>query len=193
LIGAALTRIDRDVQVIKDYQGHQLVSLAISAEERQQLAKELKEKVRPYLEQLKVLKQRPAVITLDGLGQWKSQIDELRQVYFEKALHQIDALLEREAPLRYSEEANEHLYDAIHETTYLEREAHELMQEVQDGDLSDPAQREMLSDHLVALAEEVHHLTLDLRLGCDLIERLHAVATVIEGAQTLLLQKYPPR
>lgn len=190
LIGAALTCIDRDVQVIKEYQMHQLGELTISAELYYILEAEMKRGIDPYLIQLKRLKQRPLVISLEGLGLWKNQIDESRQFCFEKALQYIDALIERETPSRYNIEANERLFEVINEITYLEREIRELLEEVEDGDLSDDAQRKMLSDHLRALAEEVRSLGLDLRLDSDLMKRLQNIAKSVVNVQILLVKKY---
>jgi hypothetical protein len=189
LIGAALTCIDRDRQIIQDYQIHQLASLNLKPEAKLRLEEEMQRSIQPYLDRLKILKQRPKVISLDELAKWKEKIDENRQVYFENALHAVDILIEQEAPFNYSVEANEHLCDALSETAYLEREVAALHAEIERGVSTDSIVCQALSDHLTALAEEVHRLTLDMRLGWDLIERLQQVNLAI----TLLRKKLPQR
>ncbi len=191
LVGEALTRIDRDIEVVKQYLYHQVVSLYVSPERQKELQKKIEVAVNAQLQNLTALKKRPQKITLEGLGFWKNQIDHYRQTFFDLALHTIDAAVEHESPGAYSGEANEHLQEVISMTTHLEWEVEELLKEVQEGYLDDPVERNILHAHLLALSEEAHALMLDLRLGWELLTRLQKVSSDIATALALLSEKYP--
>lgn len=191
LVGEALIRIDRDIEVIKEYLHHQTAGLTSSQESQQALQKKLEESVAGQMLNLIALKKRPSKVTLEGLGYWKNQIDHYRQTFFDLALHTIDAAIENESPNRYSGEANEHLQEVISATTHLEWECNELLHEVQEGDLSDHVERNILRAHLLALSEETHSLMLDLRLGWDILTRLQKVSGNITKTLQLLSDKFP--
>ncbi len=190
LVGEALTRIDRDIEIVKEYLIHQIESLGIPPEMKTRLNTNAKKAVDTHVQDLVALKKRPSKITLEGLGYWKSQIDHCRQTYFELALHSIDEIIENETPFRYNEELTEHLHEVLNETNYLERESEELLLEVLHGDLSDAAQRKVLEAHLLDLSDEAHSYMLDQRLGWDIVSRLQKVSSDIALAQQLLKEKY---
>lgn len=189
LVGEALQRIDRDVEVIKEYVNHQIHALPVDDERKLYLKNKIDGEIDVHIENLNLLKKRPAKITLEGVGYWKSQIDQCRQTYFDMTLHAVDMQIEEEFPDALNDEYNEHLQDSLLETVILETEVQEIADEISESDLSQPLVVKRLLSHIHALEDESHTMLLDLRLDGEVINRAEAVLERLGGLRTKLESK----
>lgn len=178
--------IDRDIQVINDYQEHMLDALAVEEEEKIALAQHLEGRLSSCLKALNGLRRRPENLPLREIAIWKAQVDKRRERYFETALHIIDKVINETIPDTSGHEEHEHLADILSQIAYLEQEAPSLYNEVDAIQKIDPEQKEFFHSRLIILEEEVHHLNLDLRLTPDLIDRLQAVYELLEETKKKL-------
>ncbi|MFA6915207.1 MAG: hypothetical protein WC222_02330 [Parachlamydiales bacterium] len=175
LVGEALQRIDRDVEVIREYINHQVQSLPVDDERKRYLKQRIDSSVEVHIENLNLLKKRPSKITFEGIGYWKSQIDQCRQTYFDMTLHAVDVQIEEEFPEASNKEYSDHLQDSLLETVILESEVQEIADEVAESDLKQLTIVKRLLSHINALEDEAHTMLLDLRLDGDVISRAEDV------------------
>jgi len=180
--------IDRDIQVINDYQEHMLDALAVDEEEKIALAQRLEMRLEPYLKSLNDLRTKPKDLPLHEIALWKSQVDKRREKFFDAALHAIDKIINQSIPDTTGEEEHEHLVDVLSQVIYLEHEVPSLYDAIYMS--KNPSKIE-LSEYMARLdllEHEVHQLNLDLRLTPDLIDRLQVVSEMLEYARKKLLQ-----
>lgn len=181
--------INRDLQVIQDYQEHVLDNLASTEEERINITDQFESKLAPYVKSLIDLKKRPQDLPVKEIKQWKAKVDKRREKYFDGALHAIDKLVALINPSATSEEEHDHLVEILSQIAYLEKEIPALNREVITADLSDEFQKQILESRFLSLEEEVHKLNLDLRLTPDLIDRLQALTDILNIIYDRLLHK----
>ena len=178
--------IDRDLQVLNDYQEHMLDALAVDEEEKIALAQRLEVRLEPYIKGLNDLHQRPKDLSLQEIAIWKSQVDKRREKYFDASLHAIDKIINQSMPDTSSDSEQEHLVDVLSQIVYLEHECPTLYDEIYLAKKLSQSQIDSLSSRLISLEQEVHQLNLDLRLTPDLIERLQTIAEMLDQAKTKL-------
>ena len=177
--------IDRDIQVINDYQNHMLDALAVEEEEKLTVLKNLN--LEPYLQGLRSLQTKPNELSLHEIALWKAQVDKRREKYFDEALHTIDKVINSVIPDSSGEEEQEHLVDVLSQIVYLEREVPQLCDEI-DRDMNPaPDKRIAFESRLSLFEQEVHQLNLDLRITPDLIERLQIIIEMINQGQKKLI------
>jgi len=167
-------RIERDLQVINDYQQHMLENLPLDEEERGRLWIELENKIGSYIKSLLALKRAPNPLSIQRLAQWKRNVDQRREKYFDGALHAIDNLVSSYSP-ESPEEEHDHLVDIFTRMAALEEELTSFWTAIGTIDLKDIETITMCEERLTACEDEVSHLNLDLRLTPELIDRLQAL------------------
>lgn len=179
--------IDRDIQVINDYQEHMLDALAVDEDEKIVLAQRLEVRLDPYLKGLNSLRFKPKDLPLQEIAWWKSQVDKRREKYFDGALHAIDKIINQTIPDASSHENHEHLVEVLSQVIYLEHQVPTLYDSIYLA--KNPTQEEIreFESQLNLLEQEIHQLNLDLRLTPDLIDRLQVVAEMLEFARKKLL------
>lgn len=189
LVGEALVRIDRDIEIIREYMSHQIIVLPLDEDRKKYLKHKIEGSIESHVENLMQLKKRPSKITLEGIGYWKSQIDQCRQTYFDTTLHAIDRLIEDEHPAGSISE--EYLQESSIEAVILEREVLETIQELQEVDLNKPPVVKGLLAHIHALEEEAHEMLLDLRLDGEIINKVeNALQQLSEMKAQLWFKKH---
>lgn len=172
--------IDRDLQVLNDYQEHMLDALAIDEEEKIALAQRLELRLEPYIKGLNELRVRPMDLSLQQIAIWKSQVDKRREKYFDASLHAIDKIINQSIPDSSSDSDQEHLVDVLSQIVYLEHECPRLYDEIYMAKKPNQSQIDAFSSRLISLEHEAHQLNLDLRLTPDLIERLQVITDMLE-------------
>lgn len=179
--------IDRDIQVISDYQEHLLKMEHISREDERRLRYLLLPLLAKHVIAIVSLKQtNPAMrIELSHMAEWKKQIDQKRQRHFEAALQDIDRVLERLTLTIPSNEEHEHLVEILSQIAYLEEELPQLLHDIKSKANGDESRQAYLST-LDSLERETHNINLDLRLTPDLVERLEDIYSMIEEARKFL-------
>lgn len=179
--------IDRDIQVISDYQEHMLDALAVEEEEKMALAQRLELRLNSYLKGLTDLRVPPTDLPLHEIAIWKAQVDKRREKYFDAALHAIDKVINSTIPDTSGQEEHEHLVDVLSQIVYLENEAPILFDEIYTAKNLKGDQISGLEARLTSLEQEIHQLNLDLRLTPDLIDRLQTVSDMLEQARQRLI------
>jgi hypothetical protein len=94
IFGEFFERIERDLQVINDYQQHMIDNLPLDENELGQLWVDLETKLGPFIKSLVELKKVPTNLPIERLTQWKQNVDQRREKYFDGALFMIDHLVE---------------------------------------------------------------------------------------------------
>lgn len=178
--------IDRDLQVINDYQEHMLEALTVEDEEKINLAQSIEIRLNPYLKGLNELRAKPKDVPLHEIALWKAQVDKRREKYFDAALHAIDKIINSTIPDTSGEEEHEHLVDVLSLISYLEREVPQLYDEIDRIKNPSIEQEPIFLSRLTTLEQEVHQLNLDLRLTPDLIDRLQVIADMLDQARKKL-------
>lgn len=181
-----LELIDRDIQVINDYQEHMLDALAVDDEEKIALAQRLETYLDPYLKGLNQLKFKPRDLTLQEIALWKAQVDKRREKYFDAALHSIDKVINSTIPDTSGPEEHEHLVEILSQIIYLEHEAPNLYDEIFMAADINSEQRKIFESRIMMLEQEIHQLNLDLRLTPDLIDRLQIISDMLDQARNKL-------
>lgn len=180
--------IDRDIQVINDYQEHMLDALAVEEEEKIALAERLGTRLEPYLRGLNDLRTKPKELPLKEIALWKAQVDKRREKYFDAALHAIDKIINDTIPDSSGPEEHEHLVDVLSQLVYLEHEAPNLYDEIFMSVNLSVEKINIFESRLLLLDQEVHQLNLDLRLTPDLIDRLQVISEMLDQARQRLAE-----
>lgn len=173
-------RIERDLQVINDYQQHMIDNLPLDDEERGRLWVDIETKLGPFIKSLLALKKAPANLPIERLSQWKLNVDQRREKYFDGALFMIDHLVEAYSPDSDETDEHNHLVEIFERMAELEEEAPKLYQDAQGEN------KEGLSDQLDDLEDKCHQLNVDLRLTPELIDRLQAVSDLLQKTRMML-------
>lgn len=175
-------RIERDLQVINDYQQHMLENLPLDEEERGRLWIELEDKIGSYVKSLLALKRVPNPLSIQRLSQWKRNVDQRREKYFDGALHAIDNLVHAYSPDSHEVEEHDHLVEIFSRMAALEEETAEFWNSIGTVDLKDMEIVAVCEERLARCEDEVSQLNLDLRLTPELIDRLQ---TIIDTLTTI--------
>lgn len=178
--------IDRDIQVINDYQEHMLEALAVEDEEKIILAQTLETQLQPYLKSLSDLRAKPRDLPLHEIALWKAHVDKRREKYFDAALHMIDKMINSTIPDTSGHNEHEHLAEVLSQIVYLENEAPKLYDEIDMSEDVSGSQIKIFESRLITLEQEIHQLNLDLRLTPDLLERLLIISEMLDQAKQKL-------
>lgn len=168
-----LSYIDKDIQVIQDYEKQQLDKIDFGNPRKDQLIDDLSKILNPLYSKMRKLQAIPEESSLEDILKWQRRIEASRQKLFEKALSVIDDMLHQEIPLDVSEEEQEHLIDVLQQIIELEQLIPSL--NYFNHQISDPAEKKRLLDRVKDMQRETHNLSLDLRLSQDLFDRLQEI------------------
>lgn len=164
--------IDRDLQLIEDYQEHLLDDVEVSEAEKKRLKVEIQKGLNQSIKRLITLKNHPKALSLDNLSQWKDNVDRRRDRYFNAILQLIDGKINEISPTKRSfEEEHGALIGTLEQISYLEMEI-PMLAEKFTKDPIDPFEIEVSKQQLLALEDEIHDLYLDMRMPPAIIERL---------------------
>lgn len=168
-----LSYVDKDIQVIRDYEKQQIDKIDFENPKKEELVTELGEILEPLFSKMRHLQVIPEESSLEDILKWQRTIEDGRQKLFEKALSAIDDTLHREIPLSVSEEEHEHLIDVLQQIIELEQLIPSL--NYLNHQNNDPQEKKRLLDRVTAMQRETHDLSLDLRLSQDLFDRLQEI------------------
>lgn len=168
-----LSYIDKDIQLIRDYEKQQIDKIDLENPKKEKLVAELALILEPLYQEIDSLREMPLEFNLETVIQWQREIEAGRQSLFEQALSEIDDLLQEEIPIAPSEEEHEHLIDVLEKIIELEQLIPNLNYSHQQT--SAPQEKRRLMDRIQALQRETHDLSLDLRLSQDLFDRLQEI------------------
>lgn len=175
----ALKRVDRDIKIIQDYEQQTFEKLNVGASDKQHLKDLLEELLLKPIASLGALKHLKEELSLEEIDLWNKELDEKRQKLFNETLAIIDAVVHDYKPEFAIEEDHHHLIDVIERINILENRLR-LLQEAMSKNKDSNAQ-ESLKEFVLIIQNEIHSLSLDLRLPQSLFERLEkAEATLKE-------------
>lgn len=167
--------IDQDLRVIHDYEAHLLADLPISPEEKDRMGGIYKQ-LKQHTEALIQLKEKPSLIELHCVSQWKESVDRRRNYHFDKALHAIDVLVAKLSPAESeAEKINEDLLPIVSELEFLQEAAFQLMQDASPISSSDDLSRKKMLISCLELQQRVHELNSNLHLTQELFEQLQSI------------------
>jgi hypothetical protein len=177
--------INRDVQVVKDYQQQILDQVQGENKIKSELIFKMEVALKPFLDALKALKENPPDLKLDRIVEWKKGLDIKRGNLFEKALHTIDDLVVDVVPVSKSEEEHERIVEILTQIAYMEEELPHIM-EIVSGKKSDDFQLQLINSRISSLEEEVYQLNLDTRLTPELTHRLQILMQNLDYVSRLI-------
>ena len=90
LVEAFHAKIDRDLQLIRDYLDHSLAHPKLTEPERQKINWNIHEGLAEQLNSLQGLKESAQELRLETMTSWRSKVDDSREKWFGEALHIID-------------------------------------------------------------------------------------------------------
>lgn len=118
--------IDKDIQIIHDYQTQSLVHLAQESEAFKNVEKRLAHAIEEPLKQLLSLRNKPKEHTsLTQASEWVAQLQEQRESYFDQLLMKIDHVMK---DVVYVDERNDwsSFLEVEGEIIFMERELHHI-------------------------------------------------------------------
>lgn len=160
--------IERDLQLVEDYQEHLMSELKISENDLDILQNELKEELRSHIAALKSLRYYPNNLTLESLNKWKDGADQARDYHFNTILEIIDNKVEDLNP-SHTEEHHSFI-ENLEQIAYLETEIPMLIKKFNHD--KDPLEQKVTFQQLLALEEEVEELYHDIRVPATIVDRL---------------------
>lgn len=175
----ALKRVDRDIKIIQDYEQQTFEKLNVGASDKQHLKDLLEELLLKPIATLGALKHSKEDLNLEEIDLWNKELDEKRQRLFNETLAIIDAVVHDYKPEFAIEEDHHHLIDVIERINVLENRLRLLQEAIARN--KDSSVDEPLKELVLIIQNEIHSLSLDLRLPQSLFERLEkAEATLTE-------------
>lgn len=170
--------VDRDLQLVEDYQGHLFTELKITKEERRELKKELDEDLEYHIESLIELKNYPKKLNLENLNEWRIGADQARDFHFNTILQIIDLKLEDLNPSHIQE--HHALAGNLEQIGYLEMEIPILIEKMQQID--DSFEQKVSFQQLITLEHEIEDLYHDISLPQSMVDRLTHLKELLDKA-----------
>ncbi|MBA3602672.1 MAG: hypothetical protein H0W50_03325 [Parachlamydiaceae bacterium] len=181
--------IDQDLQLIFDYETHILSDLPIEANEKSKIEQMILTSLTPHTQALIKLKAQPPTLELHKFAQWKETIDRTRGHHFEKALHAIDAIVDKISPASsLPVEPNQKLDAITSEIDLLQKKSTMTLQEAFELVAHNDEIKKKLESSLLALQQQSHRLSGDLNLTQDHFEQLQAIQSDLEQIEGMLHQ-----
>lgn len=171
--------INKDLQLIEDYQDHLLDELEMDHADKVILRKEIKNSLGPYLRGLLDLKVTPEDLNFQNLNEWKLDADKRRDHYYNMILHVIDSKTEGLTTIKKEREDREYLSEVFEKLSYLETEIPLLFEKINIG-TTDPFEIEATIQQLYGLQEEVDLLYHDIRMPHQIIDRLQKLKEILK-------------
>lgn len=181
--------IDQDLQLIFDYETHILSDLPITLNEKGKLEQVILAHLTPHTQALIKLKEHPPKLELHKVAQWKENIDRTRGLYFEKALHAIDAIVGTLSPVSIGPKESNQLLEATGlEIAHLQQGTKELFQEALRLIPEYETGRKKIESTLLLLDQQTHLLSGNLQLTHELFEQLQEIQRELEQIRTMISQ-----
>lgn len=174
--------IDRDLQLIADYQEHIFDGAYLSLNEKKKIQKEIEKGIVIPLKNLNDLKKIPENLTLDDLNKWKDCVDKKRDHLFNSILQIIDNKITNTNtnPKSKMEELDIYVGN-LEQISYFEMEIPLLIKKLESIS-EDPFEIEVGFHQLLSLQEEIDTLYHDIGMPADIIERLQVLRKLLKKA-----------
>lgn len=180
--------IDKDIQVIRDYQNHKFGEVQITEEQKGALKVRMEAVLEEPLMRLNALRRTPANLTVEQLEEWKSETNMQREECYNDALHKVDQMVQElavQGQLPHHEEMREHQILNFEELADLEDSLPQLLEMVNQEEIT-PKMGQKIKDTLITLEAEAHELEQELLLTPELFQRLQRVKLGLQWARQQL-------
>lgn len=185
----AVGRVDKDLQLINEYLQQQLTILSLSEELKNKFQMKIEEELELYLFELHGLKVELPDIDIEGLENWKAELNKRRETYFNSSLSVIDRHVAGESTAFTQESELHHLTEIIQGIVELEEMLPHIEIILKQEGLAEV--RETMLTQIKLLKDRAHILSVDLRLPVTFQERLEEVITTLEESEKLLNHEHP--
>jgi hypothetical protein len=188
--------IERDLQIIYDYEKHKLLESGVSTEEQIQLQQVIEKDLAKLVEKLSALQgdipDHPEELSLKQLESWKTRVAKRREEYYNESLQAIDKAISSIAPqslaLTVSEQSlNDHIVQNLSRIVTLETSIKPLLDEIEESEPLDQGLRIEFRTRLEPLEKDANLLHQELELTPELEERLQAVQQLLDEAKMRLV------
>jgi hypothetical protein len=150
--------IDRDIQVIKDYQTQSLAHLPEESETFRNVEERLTHAIEEPLKQLMGLRiQAQEHTSLQQASEWVANLQQRRESYFDQLLMKIDHVMKDVVNLEESKDWNTAL-EVEGELVFMERELHHINQDLTHIHLIDECDKQFLLARLEGLLDHAEEL-----------------------------------
>jgi hypothetical protein len=172
--------INKDIQVIQDYQTQSLAHLPLESETFRNVEKRLAHAIEEPLKQLMSLKNKPKEHTsLQQASEWVAKLQERRESYFDQLLMKIDHVIKDVVHLDERKDWTSFL-EIEGEIIFMERELHHINSQLSHLHLEE-VEKQFIMARLEGLLEHIDELDED-SLPLALKQRVQALKTGIQLA-----------
>jgi len=172
--------IERDLQLISDYQEHVLAHL--SEAERKKIKESILPRTAPYMTSLMGLVEKPTSLTLENFQEWRANAEKKRDHFFNVILQIIDNSADELSLTSSFVESQEDILDTLKKMAYLESEIPVFCYRILNNEIVDEEEKEQLLPQLDAFLEQVNSLYFDIRMPQDIVERLIYLRDTLNNA-----------
>lgn len=172
--------IERDLQLISDYQDHLLANLVDY--ESKGIKESIAPRIAPYVSGLLALTKKPDNLRLENFQQWRDIVEKKRDFFFNVIFQIIDNVVDRAGATSHAGESQEGIIHILQELAYLESEIPVFCYRILNNEVEDEAEKAMLLPELDSFMEQVNALYFDIRMPADVVERLIYLRETLENA-----------
>jgi hypothetical protein len=188
--------IERDLQVIYDYEKHKLLESGVSIEEQIQLQQLIEKDLAKLVQKLSSLQNdipdHPEELSLKQLETWKTRVAKRREEYYNESLQAIDKVISTIAPISLTpttteQTLNDHIVQNLSRIINLESSIKPLLNEIEESEPLDQRLRIEFRTRLEPLEKDANMLHQELELTPELEDRLQAVQQLLDEAKMRLV------
>lgn len=177
--------IDKDIQIIQDYQYQSLAHLPKESEAFKNIEERLNHAIAEPLKQLMVLRNRPMDHTsLQQASEWVAHLQEKRESYFDQLLMKIDHVTKEVVQVEERVDWTSFL-EVEGELIFMERELHHINTDLAQIHLGDETDRQFIAARLEGLLDHVEQID-ECSLPLALKQRVQSLKTGIAASLTIL-------
>ena len=148
--------IDKDIQVIQDYQSQSLAHLPEESETFKNVEERLANAISEPLKQLMTLRNQPKVHqSLQQASEWVAKLQQQREVYFDQLLMKIDHVMKDVVRLEDKNDMTSFV-EIEGEIIFMERELHHINSDMASVNVQDESEKQFLLARLEGLLDHVN-------------------------------------
>lgn len=172
--------IDKDIQVIHDYQSQSLSHLHKESEVFKNVEERLAHAIEEPLKQLLALRNRPAEHdSLQQASEWVANLQEKRESYFDQLLMKIDHVTKEVVQVEERIDRASFL-EVEGELIFMERELDHITSDMSQVDLSEESHKQFIGARLESLLDHAEQMD-ESALPHSLRQRIRALKAKIEN------------
>lgn len=179
--------IDKDIQVIQDYQTQSLEQLPKESAAFKNIEERLSKATEEPLKRLISLRNRPQEHTsLQQASEWIARLQERREIYFDQLLMKIDHVMKDVVHIDDKRDLASFL-EVEGEILFMEREFHHINEDLSHLSLGEESEKQFILARLEGLLDHVDELEKHRSLPQVLQQRVEGLKTKISVGLSILL------